>query len=309
MLMELPRLTNSLRSPFDADQAYLSSKSFLQNLNRTSSTTASGESELWRKIIYRWDEASFEVRQLYKQFVVAVVELMGGEVVSEEFQEVAIKVYRLFSGTSESEEDIRDRISLSNKLELQKLNKEHGFDYLPELTSEGSEDVEFGADLAFQPPARFLRVLGEEKFRFIPIRSALEEPMELRLVHAKRPYEIKKVAKTEEERRKEVEVRVAAARLMQQQSESPHLGNGGGVQRRCHEADGSHAPATVTALQCLDRSPKKRQNKRWGDKKLNVEKEDTGNTLTAATNGGSAAKTSSNGAVMEMVRRKARAAT
>ena len=35
-------------------------------------------------------------------------------------------------------------------------NKEHGFDYLPELTSEGSEDVEFGADLAFQPPARFL---------------------------------------------------------------------------------------------------------------------------------------------------------
>ncbi|KAG6408555.1 hypothetical protein SASPL_131568 [Salvia splendens] len=264
MLMELPRLTNSLRSPFDADQAYLNSKSFLQNLNRTSSTTASGESKLGRKIIYRWDEASFEVRQLYKQFVVAVVELMGGEVVSEEFQEVAIKAYRLFSGTSESEEDIRDIIK---------------------------------------------RVLGEEKFRFIPIRSALEEPMELRLVHAKRPYEIKKVAKTEEERRKEVEVRVAAARLMQQQSESPHLGNGGGVQRRCHEADGSHAPATVTALQCLDRSPKKRQNKRWGDKKLNVEKEDTGNTLTAATNGGSAAKTSSNGAVMEMVRRKARAAT
>ncbi|XP_047939428.1 DExH-box ATP-dependent RNA helicase DExH14 [Salvia hispanica] len=180
MLMELPRLTNSLRSPFDADQAYLNRKSFLQNLNRTSSTAASGESELARKIIYRWDEASFEVRQLYKQFVVAVVELMGGEVVSEEFQEVAIKAYRLFSGTSESEEDERDRIILSKKFELQKLvghtvldanilkvaslverlsslqNKEHGFDYLPELTSEGSEDVEFGADLAFQPPARFL---------------------------------------------------------------------------------------------------------------------------------------------------------
>ncbi|KAG6386125.1 hypothetical protein SASPL_155016 [Salvia splendens] len=67
----------------------------------------------------------------------------------------------------------------------------------------------------------------KEKFRFIPIRSAPEDPMELRLVQAKRPTEIKKVAKTEEERRKEVEVRVAAARLMQQQSESPHLGNGG----------------------------------------------------------------------------------
>ncbi|XP_041998027.1 uncharacterized protein LOC121747930 isoform X1 [Salvia splendens] len=73
----------------------------------------------------------------------------------------------------------------------------------------------------------WMQHLGEQKFRFIPIRSAPEDPMELRLVQAKRPNEIKKVAKTEEERRKEVEVRVAAARLMQQQSESPHLGNGG----------------------------------------------------------------------------------
>ncbi|KAL1566264.1 hypothetical protein AAHA92_01894 [Salvia divinorum] len=73
----------------------------------------------------------------------------------------------------------------------------------------------------------WMQHLGEEKFRFIPIRSAPEDPMELRLVQARRPNEIKKVAKTEEERRKDVEVRVAAARLMQQQSESPHLGNGG----------------------------------------------------------------------------------
>lgn len=68
---------------------------------------------------------------------------------------------------------------------------------------------------------------GEEKFRFIPIRRAPEDPMELRLVQARRPNEIKKVAKTPEERRKEIEVRVAAARLMQQKSESPHLGNDG----------------------------------------------------------------------------------
>ncbi|KAH6807637.1 Ubiquitin carboxyl-terminal hydrolase-related protein [Perilla frutescens var. frutescens] len=66
---------------------------------------------------------------------------------------------------------------------------------------------------------------GDEKFRFIPIRRAPEDPMELRLVQARRPNEIKKVAKTPEERRKEIEVRVAAARLMQQKSESPHLGN------------------------------------------------------------------------------------
>lgn len=68
---------------------------------------------------------------------------------------------------------------------------------------------------------------GDEKFRLIPIRRAPEDPMELRLVQARRPNEIKKVAKTPEERRKEIEVRVAAARLMQQKSESPHLGNDG----------------------------------------------------------------------------------
>ncbi|XP_047966765.1 uncharacterized protein LOC125211110 isoform X1 [Salvia hispanica] len=68
---------------------------------------------------------------------------------------------------------------------------------------------------------------GEEKFRLIPIRRMPEDPMEVRLIQAKRPNEIKKVAKTEEERRKEVEVRVAAARLLQQKSESPSLGNDG----------------------------------------------------------------------------------
>ncbi|CAI9757499.1 unnamed protein product [Fraxinus pennsylvanica] len=67
---------------------------------------------------------------------------------------------------------------------------------------------------------------GEEKFRLIPIRRAAEDPMELRLVQARRPNEIKKATKTPEERRKEIEVRVAAARLLQQKSESPQLGNG-----------------------------------------------------------------------------------
>ncbi|PIN12015.1 Ubiquitinyl hydrolase 1 [Handroanthus impetiginosus] len=68
---------------------------------------------------------------------------------------------------------------------------------------------------------------GEEKFRLIPIRRVPEDPMELRLIQARRPNEIKKVAKTPEERRKEIEVRVAAARLLQQKSDSPHLGNDG----------------------------------------------------------------------------------
>lgn len=62
---------------------------------------------------------------------------------------------------------------------------------------------------------------GEEKFRLIPLRRVPEDPMEVRLVQARRPNEIKKANKTPEERRKEIEVRVAAARLLQQKSESP----------------------------------------------------------------------------------------
>lgn len=62
---------------------------------------------------------------------------------------------------------------------------------------------------------------GEEKFRLIPIRRVSEDPMEVRLVQSKRPNEIKKATKTQEERRKEIEVRVAAARLLQRKSDAP----------------------------------------------------------------------------------------
>lgn len=68
---------------------------------------------------------------------------------------------------------------------------------------------------------------GEEKFRLIPIRRVTEDPMEVRLVQTRRPNEIKKATKTPEERRKEIEVRVAAARLLQQKSEVPQLNNEG----------------------------------------------------------------------------------
>ncbi|XP_057806359.1 uncharacterized protein LOC131021265 [Salvia miltiorrhiza] len=69
---------------------------------------------------------------------------------------------------------------------------------------------------------------GDDKLQFIPLRRAPEDPMELRLVQVRRPNEIKKVAKTEDERRKDIEVKVAAARIIQQKSESPHLGNNDG---------------------------------------------------------------------------------
>ncbi|KAJ4960996.1 hypothetical protein NE237_020906 [Protea cynaroides] len=66
---------------------------------------------------------------------------------------------------------------------------------------------------------------GEEKFRLIPMRRLSEDPMEVSLVQTRRPNEIKKATKTPEERRKEIEVRVAAARLLQQKSDSPQSQN------------------------------------------------------------------------------------
>ncbi|KVH98696.1 protein of unknown function DUF627, N-terminal [Cynara cardunculus var. scolymus] len=61
---------------------------------------------------------------------------------------------------------------------------------------------------------------GEEKFRLIPLRRVPDDPMDVRLVQARRPNEIKKASKTDEERKKEIEVKVAAARLLQQKLES-----------------------------------------------------------------------------------------
>ncbi|CAA6659022.1 unnamed protein product [Spirodela intermedia] len=61
--------------------------------------------------------------------------------------------------------------------------------------------------------------LGEDKFHLVPVHRlpSSDDLTELRHVSsARRPSEIKKATKTLEERRKEIEVRVAAARLLQQ---------------------------------------------------------------------------------------------
>uniref|UniRef100_A0A6V7QUF2 USP domain-containing protein n=1 Tax=Ananas comosus var. bracteatus TaxID=296719 RepID=A0A6V7QUF2_ANACO len=69
---------------------------------------------------------------------------------------------------------------------------------------------------------------GDENFRLVPMRRLPEEPIEVRVVPAasgspRRANEIKKAAKTPEERRKEIETHLAVqrcARLIQQQSSS-----------------------------------------------------------------------------------------
>ncbi|XVF54413.1 hypothetical protein PTKIN_Ptkin05aG0178400 [Pterospermum kingtungense] len=180
MLVQVPRLTNSLREPLDIDQAYLQRKIILQRHNKTINPgNTLDESELARKIVHRWEEASAEVRQLYKQFIGAVVELIDGDVPSEEFREVALTAYRLFGGSVEVDEV--DKNINEKKAELQKVIG-HGVSYAnvrkvsylaqklsqsqprdggAMLVSEnhvnGSHDnSEFGADLVFKAPARFL---------------------------------------------------------------------------------------------------------------------------------------------------------
>lgn len=53
--------------------------------------------------------ASPEVRQAYKQFIGAVVELVDREVPSDEFREVAFAAYRLFGKPVEEGGDFNDK--------------------------------------------------------------------------------------------------------------------------------------------------------------------------------------------------------
>ncbi|KAL9249225.1 DExH-box ATP-dependent RNA helicase DExH14-like protein [Drosera capensis] len=169
MLLQLPRLTSSLRDPFDTDHAYLRRKSVLQAaLKPQSSARSLDESELARTIAY-------------KQFVAAVVELIDDEVDSDEFREVALTAYRLSSGDGRDEDISRTRIA-ENKAELQRVvgrsisdvglqkvisvtrnlvclqPQDHLVSIAPsdQSVSCGSKDVEFGAELDFKPPFRFL---------------------------------------------------------------------------------------------------------------------------------------------------------
>ena len=60
------------------------------------------------------EAASSDVRQAYKQFIGAVVDLVDGETRSEEFHEVALTMYRLF-GRPMEEEDHIDKIITDKK--------------------------------------------------------------------------------------------------------------------------------------------------------------------------------------------------
>lgn len=125
------------------------------------------------------------MRQVYKQFIGAVVELIDGEVPTEEVHEVALTAYHLLGVSSE---DDGDRNVSEKRQELQnmighaitdaKMRKvaslamklsslQPGGHMLEKHVNGVSDGLEFGADLDFQEPARFLVDVsfnGEELF-------------------------------------------------------------------------------------------------------------------------------------------------
>ncbi|KAH7652348.1 DNA helicase protein [Dioscorea alata] len=177
MLLPLPRLTSSLRTPFDVDQAYLHRKSILQSRQ---SKSDKDDLELARKLVPRWDEASNNVRQTYKQFLGAMVELINGETSSEEFHGIAKTIYDFFTGPDAACGDISRKIaekrgelqmligysisdstlqkvaSLAQRLFSLQFTDDQTDLILAKVADEGANYHEFGNDITFQSPARFL---------------------------------------------------------------------------------------------------------------------------------------------------------
>ncbi|KAK3147995.1 hypothetical protein QOZ80_3BG0289310 [Eleusine coracana subsp. coracana] len=177
MLAPLPRLTSALRGNYDADQAYLLRKPVLQSLTLR---RPHDEWELARKIVPGWDDAPSDVRQAYKQFIGAVVELLNGEAVSEELQQVAQAAYALFGGDDIEYEATKTALAKRNELEnlvgysiqdsilkkiaqlahkLGSLQWTSAHELNVHRKAEGAEEndrSEFGADFDFKPPARFI---------------------------------------------------------------------------------------------------------------------------------------------------------
>ncbi|KAJ0973942.1 hypothetical protein J5N97_015907 [Dioscorea zingiberensis] len=147
MLLPVPRLTNSLRGPFDVDQAYLHRKSLLQNRQ---SKRSKDDPELARKLVPRWDEASSDVRQTYKQF------LDSGDLITQRVVDKKGELQRLF-GYSIADSTLQKAASLAHRLSsLQSPDDETKLFQAKVADGNGANYHEFGNNITFQFPARFL---------------------------------------------------------------------------------------------------------------------------------------------------------
>ncbi|KAF0912897.1 hypothetical protein E2562_019477 [Oryza meyeriana var. granulata] len=92
----------------------------------------------------------------------------------------------------------------------------------------------------------------EDKVRVFPIRRGADDPSEVRLLPAapapRRPNEIKKANKTPEERRKEIEVRLAAMRLLEQKQHNATTASSSSLQSQSlgDEAPSSSSQSSVS---------------------------------------------------------------
>lgn len=99
-IMQKPRLSTTVRSfansgnyP-DIDKLYLERKLLLQQKRQSRNGVAAvGNSDLARRLVPSWDTAPAQVRHAYEQFLVAVSELLDGEVSSHELQQSASLIY------------------------------------------------------------------------------------------------------------------------------------------------------------------------------------------------------------------------
>ncbi|PKA61162.1 DEAD-box ATP-dependent RNA helicase ISE2, chloroplastic [Apostasia shenzhenica] len=173
MQVQLPRLTNSLRDHFDVDRAYLQRKSILQSLK---SGSTRDDSEFTRRLVPCWDEASNDLRQAYRRFLCSVRELIEGEFSSEEFGEVVTLVYGLFSvpdinikmKVSEKREELQELLGYSTPVSclenvaalayrLYMLQCDcNGNASICIVVSDSEDCLEFGSNIAFEVPSRFL---------------------------------------------------------------------------------------------------------------------------------------------------------
>ncbi|CAN6469997.1 unnamed protein product [Victoria cruziana] len=175
MKFQLPRLTTSLRDNYDVDRAYVERKRTLRDLEQR--RLGRNNFELGHSIFSRWDEG--DVKQAYRQFLGAVIQLVNGEIDAEELKEVTRATYEIFSGPdtdydsnnwisekkgmirallgfTPSDASIRNVALLVQKLSaLQSVN--FGETFALEDQSAGLCDLtdEFGIGLGFQAPKRF----------------------------------------------------------------------------------------------------------------------------------------------------------
>ncbi|XP_024368754.1 DExH-box ATP-dependent RNA helicase DExH14 isoform X1 [Physcomitrium patens] len=173
----LSTVVRSIGNPgtvLDVDKLYLERKRILEQRRQSRNGVAAvGSSELARRLVPSWDEAPAKIRHAYEQFLVAVKELIDGEVPPDELQQSASLIYDSIhdlDGASSGPVYNQKREKLANifgqtfpKDQLLKVadlaNQIHVWQLASNVNQKSSSKKpgnildEFGSNLSFQVPA------------------------------------------------------------------------------------------------------------------------------------------------------------